>query len=116
MIESLFRMLKNNYLYHQGINGIEDLVRKAAFYFHQHNYVIPLASQKGGRPAEVYVSSWGEVERNELQANKAAALMARKKKNLVPPCEICPSDKTYTAAEKFGGSGTEKLVFQKDWL
>jgi transposase InsO family protein len=49
MIESLFRMLKNNYLYHQDIRNIEDLERKARFYFTQHNEVIPQATLKGLR-------------------------------------------------------------------
>ena len=90
MIESLFRMLKNNYLYHQGIHNIEDLTRKADFYFREHNNVIPLAAHRGGRPAEIFVSSWGEQERNELQSNKESAFMNRKKKNLQPSCGICP--------------------------
>ncbi len=47
MIESLYRSLKNNYLYHQGINSIEDLARKADFYFREHNDVIPLAAPQG---------------------------------------------------------------------
>ncbi len=42
MIEAIFRILKNNFLYHQGINSIEDHTRKAKFYFNQHNNVISL--------------------------------------------------------------------------
>ncbi|MGZ3744856.1 MAG: DDE-type integrase/transposase/recombinase [Pseudobdellovibrionaceae bacterium] len=91
MVESLFRMLKNNYLYHQGINNIGDLIRKADFYFRQHNNVIPLAVHRGGTPAEVFLSSWGEAERGSLQVNKLEALTARKKKNLQPSCGICPA-------------------------
>ena len=90
MIESLFRMLKNNYLYHQGIHTIEDLTRKADFYFREHNHVIPLASHRGARPAEVFLSAWGEAQQAELRANKAAALKARKATNLAPPCKVCP--------------------------
>jgi putative transposase len=90
MIERLFHSLKNNFLYHQGINTIEDLTRKADFYFKQHNYVIPLAAHRGGRPAEVFVSSWNEAELNELHAKKALALVARKTKNLEPACNACP--------------------------
>jgi transposase InsO family protein len=91
MIESLFRMLKNNYLYHQGIHTLEDLTRKAEFYFREHNHVIPLATHKGGRPAEVFLSSWGETEKNELSANKLEAVLSRRKKNLAPSCGICPA-------------------------
>jgi hypothetical protein len=90
MIERLFFSLKNNYLYHQGIHTIEDLARKADFYFKQHNDVIPLATHRGGRPVEVFVSSWSESMLNDLQAQKDLALMARKKKNLEPACSSCP--------------------------
>jgi hypothetical protein len=90
MIERLFNSLKNNYLYHQGIHTIEDLTRKANFYFNQHNQVIPLALHHGGRPAEVFLSSWNEVELNALQDKKSLALMARKTKNLEPACSACP--------------------------
>ncbi len=90
MIERLFLSLKNNFLYHQGIHTIEDLTRKANFYFKQYNEVIPLASHRGGTPAEVFISSWREQELNQLRINKEQALLARKKKNLGPPCNVCP--------------------------
>ncbi len=85
MIESLFRMFKNNYLYHQGINSIEDLIRKAAFYFNQHNNVIPMAVHNGGKPMEVFVSKWGEEQRKEIEEKKLDARKARKEKNMAPP-------------------------------
>ena len=91
MIESLFRMLKNNYLYHQGIHSIEDLTRKAAFYFKQHNQVVPMALHKGATPVEIFNSSWGEAQKYMLSLAKEAALIARKKKNMVPACETCPT-------------------------
>lgn len=91
MIESLFRMFKNNYLYHQGIHTLEDLRRKTEFYFREHNHVIPLATHKGGRPAEVFLSSWGESEKEELRANKLAAVLSRRKKNQAPSCGVCSS-------------------------
>ena len=90
MVESLFRSLKNNYLYHQGINSIEDLTRKTNFYFSQHNDVIPLAIHRGGRPSEVFLSSWNEAELTQLQTNKEFAFLNRKKKNLQPSCGVCP--------------------------
>jgi hypothetical protein len=99
-------MLKNNYLYHQGIHTIEDLIRKAEFYFHQHNHVIPLALHKGGRPAEIFSSSWGDVERAALLENSVSARNSRKVKNLQPPCAACPTFSVVTAAQKFGSSGS----------
>ena len=112
MIERLFHSLKNNYLYHQGIHTIEDLKRKANFYFNQHNHVIPLALLHGGRPAEVFVSSWNESERALLQTNRMQAFLARKMKNKEPACVTCPAQphvQTRTADEKFGSSGAESL-------
>jgi hypothetical protein len=90
MVEGLFHGFKNKYLYHQKVKGIEDLTRKTNFYFRQHNEVVPLAVHKGGRPREVFLSAWNEATRHELEANKANAFLARKKKNLAPPCSTCP--------------------------
>jgi len=90
MVEGLFHSLKNKYLYHQKVKTIDDLKRKANFYFRQHNEVVPLAVHKGGRPREVFLSSWTEDERKLLQENKTQAFLARKKKNLEPPCSTCP--------------------------
>ncbi len=67
--------------YHQGINFIDDLTSKAKFYFNQHNNVIPLPIHKGGRPGEVYLSSWNEEEKQKIDEAKKLALLARKIKN-----------------------------------
>lgn len=91
MVESLFRMFKNNYLYHQEIRTIEDLTRKADFYFRQHNEVVPLAVHSGGTPSEVFRRSWGEAQKQEMQELKLAAFANRKLKNLAPACRVCPT-------------------------
>lgn len=90
MIEGLFHGLKNRYLYHQKIKDIEDLKRKANFYFKQHNEVVPLNVLNGGRPVEVFRSGWGDSQREELQLNKERAFQVRKQKNLESPCSACP--------------------------
>jgi transposase InsO family protein len=90
MIERLFHSLKNNFLYHQGIHTIDDLTKKANFYFTQHNDVIPLAAHRGGTPSEVFKSSWNDAELIKLQTSREQAFMARKKKNLEPACQACP--------------------------
>lgn len=90
MIEGLFHGLKNRYLYHQKIKNIDDLNRKANFYFKQHNEVVPLSVLKGGRPYEVFKSQWDEPQKKELQLNKERAFQTRKQRNLEPPCSVCP--------------------------
>jgi putative transposase len=90
MVEGLFHSLKNKYLYHQKVKTIGDLTRKANFYFRQHNEVVPLAVHKGGRPREVFLSAWSSAELEQPQVNKTSAFLARKKKNLEPPCATCP--------------------------
>jgi putative transposase len=90
MIEGLFRQLKNNFLYHQGIRSIEDLRRKVAFYLKQHNEVIPRASQSGGVPKEVFISSWGASQIELLEERKIRAHLFRRKNNLAPSCGVCP--------------------------
>ncbi|MDZ4677446.1 MAG: DDE-type integrase/transposase/recombinase [Oligoflexia bacterium] len=91
MIEGLFHSLKNRFLYHQKIKSGEDLLRKANFYFRQHNDVVPLAVHKGGVPIEIFKSQWDDPERTKLQENKKSAFLARKAKNKQPPCASCPS-------------------------
>ena len=61
--------------------------RRAEFYFREHNHVIPLAAHNGARPAEVFLSSWGEKEQNELRANKLAALLLKEKRTAPPLVE-----------------------------
>ena len=85
MIENLFRMFKNNYLYHQEINS------KEAFYFNQHNNIIPMAAHNGGTPLELFLACWGEDQRKEIEENKLAARKARKDKNMAASCQTCPS-------------------------
>lgn len=109
MIEGLFHGLKNRYLYHQKIKNIEDVKRKANFYFRQHNEVVPLNVLKGERPLEVFQSSWGAPERSELQLNKERAFQSRKQKNLEPPCNasISKNRRDY--------SGQQLLRFDLEW-
>jgi transposase InsO family protein len=91
MIESLFRQLKNNYLYHQGIRNIQELERKATYYLNQHNETIPLALHHGGTPSEVYRSKWNEENQKILIKARHEALAQRKLKNRLPSCGVCPA-------------------------
>lgn len=90
MIENLFRMFKNNFLYHQDIRNIHDLERKARFYFTQHNEVIPQAVLMGATPQESYRKLWSRENEDKLKSQRAEARHSRKEKNLVPPCYSCP--------------------------
>lgn len=90
MIESLFRGLKNNYLYHQGIRTIEDLARKAAYYFSQHNNIIPQASLQGGIPMEVYRGAWNDLAKRALEEARGDARQRRRAENMVTACQPCP--------------------------
>ncbi len=89
MIERLFRGLKSNYLYHQNIRNIEDLKRKANFYFIQHNNVVPLANLDGGTPVEVYKGRWTDLAKQELADEKTLAFLMRRSENLKPDCGFC---------------------------
>ena len=94
MIESLFRMLKNNFLYHQDIRNIQDLERKARFYFTQHNQVIPQAVLKGSTPFESYRRLWTKQNEDDLKTQRTEAVIARRIQNLAPPCHVCPGSDT----------------------
>jgi hypothetical protein len=91
MIENLFRQLKNNYLYHQGIRTIQDLERKVAYYINQHNKIIPLRTHDGGTPEEIYCSKWNDETRAELRKIRKEALDQRRVKNSIPSCDACPA-------------------------
>lgn len=91
MIENLFRQLKNNYLYHQGIRTIQDLERKVAYYINQHNKIIPLRTHDGGTPEEIYRSKWNDEMRAELRKTRKEALDQRRVKNRIPSCDACPA-------------------------
>jgi transposase InsO family protein len=91
MIESLFRQLKNNYLYHQGIRNAQDLERKVNYYLNQHNETIPLAIHHGGTPSEVYQSKWNEENQKILIKARQESLVQRKVKNRLPSCGVCPT-------------------------
>jgi transposase InsO family protein len=91
MIESLFRQLKNNYLYHQGIRNVQDLERKVNYYLNQHNETIPLALHHGGTPSEVYQSKWNEENQKILIKARQESLVQRKVKNRLPSCGVCPT-------------------------
>ena len=69
MVESLFRSLKNNFLYSQKYKTVDDLKRKVGFYFKEHNEVIPQYSLDGALPMEVYAGTWREQKRDNLFQN-----------------------------------------------
>lgn len=91
MVEGLFHGFKTKFLNHQKVKTPEDLLRKANFYFRQHNEIVPLAVHRGGKPIEIYKCQWGTAENTKLQENKQLAMLARRKKNQEPPCSNCPA-------------------------
>ncbi len=74
----------------QGIHSIEDLERKAKYYFQQHNEVIPLDVHNGGIPLEVLRSSWNDELRAMIENQKQQAIILKKQKTQGPSCGVCP--------------------------
>lgn len=82
MIESMFRSLKNNYLYHQKIKNFEGLKRKLVYYFKQHNDHIPHSAFKGATPKEIYTELWSEGYEEYLKDKIQNRLKTRRLENL----------------------------------
>ena len=82
MVESLFRSLKNNYLYHQNITDPEKFKRKVDYYFQQHNECIPHSAFKGGTPKEVYMHLWSMQKEEFLKEKIKERLIIRRKENI----------------------------------
>lgn len=91
MVERLFHSLKKNFLYHQKINGIEDLTRKANFYFNQYNNFIPMQIHRGGTPAEIFQSKWTNEAIEDLSELRKHAVTRRKEVNKSLQCSTCPA-------------------------
>ena len=109
MIETLFRSLKNNYLYHQGMRTIHDLERKARFYFTQHNDVIPQFRHGGATPSEIYKMTWTAKTAETLAQQREEAVTLRESSSRLKNCPGCNGTmrETHVPAEIFGQAYTQ---------
>ncbi|RYZ75070.1 MAG: transposase, partial [Proteobacteria bacterium] len=89
MVESLFRMLKSNFLRFEVLKTQRDVERKIDFYFSEHNDVVPRHAFGGATPQEKFLNTWSELNTKELKDGLFAAALRRKSDHLKKSCSLC---------------------------
>ena len=89
IVETVFRSLKNNYLYHQEITSFSSFKRHVDFWFREHNERIPHASFSGETPKEKYNLTWNQTEELKIIVAQKTAIDLRIKQNQKLSCSIC---------------------------
>ncbi len=89
MIESLFRMLKSNFLSYETLRSFRDVERKIDFFFTEHNDVIPRYKFQGATPKEKFLNTWTEQHFSKLKDGLKVASENRKNNFKVKSCMAC---------------------------
>ena len=77
MVESLFRMLKSNFLKTETLRSLYDVERKIDFFFIEHNEVIPRHQFAGATPLEKLLNTWNNVDLQKLSEGMIIAAEKR---------------------------------------
>jgi putative transposase len=89
MVESLFRMLKSNFLRFEVLETQRDVERKVDFYFTELNDIIPRHAFNGATPQEKFLNTWSDLETDKLRAGIRSAADLRKSAYLKRSCSLC---------------------------
>jgi transposase InsO family protein len=89
MVETLFRSLKHNYLFHQEIRSFAALKKHVDFWFNEHNEVIPHSSFNGETPRERFQKQWTEENEVRIVVRQQEAIKLRIKENQEIFCDSC---------------------------
>jgi len=89
MVESLFRMLKSNFLKAETLRSQHDVERKIDFFFTQHNEVIPRHQFDGATPLEKYLNTWTQENIQKLQEGMIKAAEKRVREYQEMSCSAC---------------------------
>jgi len=89
MVETLFRSLKHNYLFHQEIRSLANLKRHVDFWFKEHNEKIPHSSFNGETPAERFQKTWTKESEIRILVRQQEAVKLRIKENQKIFCTSC---------------------------
>lgn len=92
MVETLFRSLKHNYLFHQEITALPSLRRHAGFWFKEHNEKIPHTAFNGETPLERYNQTWSKSDEIRILISQKEAIRLRIKENQKVTCEVCAEE------------------------
>jgi len=89
MVETLFRSMKHNYLFHQTITNIRCLTRHTNFWFHEHNERIPHTAFEGETPLERFNQTWNKDCEIRILVRHEEAVKLRIKENQKIFCDDC---------------------------
>ncbi|MFN9066317.1 MAG: DDE-type integrase/transposase/recombinase [Bdellovibrionales bacterium] len=89
IVETLFRSLKHNYLFHKEIVTMHSLRRHVDFWFTEHNERIPHSSFTGETPLERFKKSWNKKDAIRIFIGQKEAIKLRVKENQKVSCELC---------------------------
>ena len=92
MVETLFRSLKNNHLYHVVLRDFRTVKREVDFYLSEHNERIPHSSFTGETPRERLLATWREADRLRLVIHHSQARKLRIKNNQMVFCHYCDEE------------------------
>jgi len=89
MVETLFRSLKHNYLFHQEIRSLAALRKHTDFWFNEHNEKIPHTAFNGETPLERYQRTWTKNSEIRILVRSQEAVKMRISENQRIYCERC---------------------------
>jgi len=89
MVESLFRMLKTNFLKSETLRSLQDVERKIDFFFTEHNEVIPRYQFQGATPKEKFLNTWTKSDLQKMTDGLAAAVDKRIQEHKEVSCGAC---------------------------
>jgi hypothetical protein len=89
MVETLFRSLKHNYLFHQRIIGLASLKHHVDFWFKDHNERIPHTAFEGETPFERFNQTWNRECEIRILLRHEEAVKLRIKENQKIFCDEC---------------------------
>ncbi len=81
MVETLFRSLKHNYLFHQEIRSLVSLRKHVDFWFKEHNERIPHSSFNGETPVERFRKTWSRENEIRILVRSQEAIKLRIQEN-----------------------------------
>lgn len=89
IVETIFRSLKRNYLFHKKIKSFSSLKWHCRKWFVDHNEHIPHTSFSGETPLERMNNQWSDKDLTRILVNQQAAIQLRVGHNQKVFCEMC---------------------------
>ncbi len=82
-------MLKSNFLKTETLRSLNDVERKIAFFFTEHNEAIPRHQFEGATPLEKFLNTWTKADLQKLSDGMAQAAENRIREYKEISCSAC---------------------------